>query len=92
MAGNRALRGLIEEPGFTAGRLSIQSDSRRWDEFWHSVDWALTIDPSAFDPIPGHDLWVIVSEPSPRTGMPRIRTYYRFDDHVIYLKWVEVAS
>lgn len=90
MAG-RPLRKVVEEPGFTAGRTSILSDVKRWDEFWAAVEWALAQDPSGFDPVPGTSLWVIVSEPSPRTGLPHVRTYYSFDDECIYLKWTEVA-
>lgn len=92
MAGRKAgLRGVLEEPGFTAGRELLLPDARRWDEFWIAAEWALVRDPSSFDPIPDYDLWVIVSEPSPRTKMPRLRVFYRFDDEFIYLKWVERA-
>jgi hypothetical protein len=88
MAGRRPPRSILEEPGFTAGREAILPDVKRWDEFWRAVAWALAQDPAGFDQIPDHDLWVIVSESS-RQGMPRIRTFYCFDDAHIYLKWVE---
>ncbi len=55
------------------------------------MEWALALDPTGFDAIPEHNLWVIISEPSPRTGMPRTRTFYNFDDEAIYLKLVERA-
>ena len=90
MPGRRP-RAVIEEPGFAAGRQAILRDAKRWDEFWRAVEWALARDPAAFDEIPGHSLWVIVSEPSPSTGMPRIRTFYSFDDECIYLRWVEAT-
>jgi hypothetical protein len=92
MAGGKRLRTVVEEPGFTAGRDAILPDVRRWDEFWIGVEWALTQDPEGFDRIPDHNLWVIVSEPSPRTGMPRMRVFYSFNDEFIYLKWVEPTS
>jgi hypothetical protein len=91
MAGCRLLWSVIEEPGFIAGREAILPDAKRWDEFWRAVEWALAQDPAGFDQIPEHRLWVIISEPSPRTGMPRIRTFDAFDDAGIYLKWVERA-
>ena len=91
MAGRRPLRSIVEEPGFAAGRTAILLDAKRWDEFWRAVEWALAQNPAGFDQIPEHQLCVIISEPSPRTGMPRIRTFYAFDDESIYLKWVERA-
>ena len=88
MAGGKPPRKVIEEAGFREGREAITQDARRWDDFWEAVEWALAQDPAAFDRVPSHDLWVIVSEPS-RTGMPRVRVFYAFDDECIYLRWVE---
>lgn len=91
MAGRRGPRSVFEEPGFTAGRLALVPDTKRWDEFWRTVEWALALDPAGFDQVPGLNLWVIVSEPSPGTGFPYLRVFYSFDDDYIYLKWVELA-
>lgn len=84
-------REVVEDESFVLSRTQITADVSRWDEFWRAVEWVLAHDPTAFDRVDDLDLWVVVAEPSLRTGLPRVRIFYSFDDQRIRLRWAERA-
>jgi hypothetical protein len=88
MAGSRP-RSVVEEPSFAEGRDCLAPDTRRWDEFWFGIEWALCRDPAVGQQVYGLPIWVMATNPAP--GMPRMRFIYTADDTVVRLLWIERA-
>jgi len=87
MAGQSRARDIREEEAYKDAKQRIRHTARRLDEILSGVTWVMARKPESFPKIPGLDLYVAKTDPSP--DAPALYVWFTFDDTTVSLLLVE---
>jgi hypothetical protein len=71
-------RTIVDDPLFTAARIIVQSDARRFDQQVEGAIWVIARNPEGCYSIPRTSLRVVFTDPYP--DAPELRIFFTIDD------------